>query len=114
MHAELVGIVDGSGEATRSLADSGMTIDTIQITLESLIQGQSVMLATNGLMAVRWLQDKPMANYLVALVAGRLKSVEAMHRDIPMHWWTPATEIEYAMSSFTNTKPIIQISEIAL
>jgi len=52
MHAELVGMVDRSGEATRSLADSGMTIDTIQITLESLIQGQSVMLATNGVMAV--------------------------------------------------------------
>jgi len=52
MHAELVGIVDGSGEATRSLADSGMTMGMIQGTLESLIQGQSVMLATNGLMAV--------------------------------------------------------------
>jgi len=65
----------------------------------------------DGLMAVRWLQDKPMANYLVCLVAGRLKSVEAMHRDIPMHWWTPATEIEHAMSSFTNTKPVMEFFE---
>ncbi len=65
----------------------------------------------DGLMAVRWLQDKPMANYLVALVAGRLKSVEAKHRDIPMSWWTPASEITHAMNSFTNTLPIMEFLE---
>lgn len=65
----------------------------------------------DGLMAVRWLQDKPMANYLVCLVAGRLKSVEAMHGQLPMHWWTPATEIEHANNSFTNTLPIMKFFE---
>ncbi len=65
----------------------------------------------DGLMAVRWLQDKPMANYLVCLVAGRLKSVEAMHGQVPMHWWTPTTEIEHAMNSFTNTLPIMKFFE---
>ena len=65
----------------------------------------------DGLMAVRWLQDKPMANYLVCLVAGRLKSVEAMHGQLPMHWWTAATEIEHAMNSFTNTLPIMKFFE---
>jgi MFS transporter, DHA2 family, multidrug resistance protein len=52
MHAELVGTVDSSGEMARTLTNSGMTADAVRGTLESLIQGQSVMLATNELMAV--------------------------------------------------------------
>ena len=58
----------------------------------------------DGLVAVRWLQDKPMVNYLVALVVGRLKSIEDQHGNIPLHFWTPATEIEHAANSFEDTK----------
>jgi len=52
MHAELVGMIDRTGDMARSLSDSGMTPDAVRGTLENLAQGQSVMLATNELMAV--------------------------------------------------------------
>ena len=52
MHAELVGRLDSSGAAARSLANSGMTPDAVRSTLDNLLQGQSVMLATNELMFV--------------------------------------------------------------
>jgi aminopeptidase N len=65
----------------------------------------------DGLMAVRWLQDKPHVNYLVALVAGKLKFIEDKYRDIPMRFWTPATEIEYAKNSFADTKPCMEFFE---
>jgi aminopeptidase N len=65
----------------------------------------------NGLTAVRWLQDKPMANYLVALVAGKLKSIEDKHRDIPLRFWTPATEITNAANTFADTKPAMEFFE---
>jgi aminopeptidase N len=65
----------------------------------------------NGLVAVRWLQDKPMVNYLLALVAGKLKAVEDKHGNLPMHFWTPTTEIEFAANSFTNTKTAMEFFE---
>jgi aminopeptidase N len=65
----------------------------------------------NGLVAVRWLQDKPMVNYLVALVAGRLKSIEDKHGNLPMRFWTPASEIEHAENSFKGTKDIMEFFE---
>jgi aminopeptidase N len=65
----------------------------------------------NGLVAVRWVQDKPMVNYLVALVAGKLKSIEDKHGNIPMRFWTPATEIAYAQNSFRETKPCMEFFE---
>jgi aminopeptidase N len=65
----------------------------------------------NGLVAVRWLQDKPIVNYLIALVAGKLKAIEDKHRDVPLHFWTPATEIEHAANSFTDTKPAMEFFE---
>jgi len=65
----------------------------------------------NGLVVVHWLQDKPMANYLVALVAGKLKSIEDKHGNIPLHFWTPATEITNAANSFVDTKPAMEFFE---
>ncbi len=64
-----------------------------------------------GLTAVRWSQEKPIANYLLALVAGRLKSIEDKHRDVPLHFWTPATEITNAANSFQDTKPAMEFFE---
>jgi DHA2 family multidrug resistance protein len=52
MHAELVGTVDSTGEMARSLTNSGMSLDAVRGTLDSLVQGQSVMLATNEVMSV--------------------------------------------------------------
>jgi len=64
-----------------------------------------------GLVAVRWLQDKPHVNYLISLAAGHFKKVEDRHRDIPMAFWTPASEIDQAMNSFRDTKDMMTFLE---
>jgi len=65
----------------------------------------------SGLVAVRWLQDKPHANYLISLVAGYLKKVEDQYRDIPLAFYTPASQIEQATNSFADTKKIMAFFE---
>jgi len=67
--------------------------------------------AATGLVAVRWLQDKPHVNYLIALCAGYFKKVEDKHRDIPMAFWTPASQIAQAQSSFRDTKDMMEFFE---
>jgi aminopeptidase N len=64
-----------------------------------------------GLVAVRWLQDKPHVNYLIALCAGYFKKVEDTYRDIPMAFWTPASQIAQAQNSFRDTKDIMAFFE---
>src|SRR5262245_11109990 len=66
---------------------------------------------TNGLVAVRWVQDKPHANYLIALCAGYFKKVEDKYRDIPLAFYTPPSEIEQAASSFEGTKEMMAFFE---
>jgi len=51
MHSELSGLVDRSGEVARTLAASGMNADQTRQALDNLTQSQSVMLATNEIMA---------------------------------------------------------------
>jgi DHA2 family multidrug resistance protein len=50
-HAELAGQVDRTGEAARSLLDSGLDMESVRSVLDGITQGQSVMLATNDIMA---------------------------------------------------------------
>jgi aminopeptidase N len=65
----------------------------------------------SGLVAVRWSQDKPHANYLVCLVAGYLKKVEDKYKDVPLAFWTPASQIDQAANSFKDTKEIMAFFE---
>jgi MFS transporter, DHA2 family, multidrug resistance protein len=51
MHAELAGVVDRSGEVAHTLAAGGMNADQTRQALDNLTQSQSVMLATNEIMA---------------------------------------------------------------
>jgi DHA2 family multidrug resistance protein len=51
MHSELAGVVDRSGEVARTLAAGGMNPDQTRQVLDNLTQSQSVMLATNEIMA---------------------------------------------------------------
>src|SRR5262249_25119594 len=53
----------------------------------------------SGLLAVRWLQDKPHANYLIALTAGYFKKVEDKYKEVPLAFYTPASQIGQAMDS---------------
>ncbi|HVY07205.1 MAG TPA: DHA2 family efflux MFS transporter permease subunit [Burkholderiales bacterium] len=52
IHAEMVGDVDRTGEMARTLTGSGMGPDAIRNMLDNLLQGQSVMLATNEIMTI--------------------------------------------------------------
>ena len=65
----------------------------------------------SGLKAVRWLQEKPHVNYLVALVAGNLKKIESKYKDIPIAFYTPASLIEYAQNSFKDTADMLEFYE---
>ena len=57
----------------------------------------------SGLVAVHWLQDKPYANYLIFLAAGHFKKIEDCHRDIPLAFYTPASQI--GMPKTPSPKP---------
>src|SRR5438046_5989863 len=65
----------------------------------------------SGMIAVRWLQDKPHANYLICLVAGYLKKVEDKYKDVPLAFYTPASQIDQARNSFKDTKDIMGFFE---
>jgi aminopeptidase N len=64
-----------------------------------------------GLMAVHWKQDKPHANYLISLLAGFFKKVEDRYNDIPLAFYTPASEVNEAASSFRDTKDALGFFE---
>lgn len=70
VHAELAGSTDLSGETARTLSGSGLNADQVHVMLDNLLQGQSVMIATNQIMwlvaiafaiaaSLIWLAPKP-------------------------------------------------------
>jgi aminopeptidase N len=63
------------------------------------------------LKVVRWIQEKPHVNYLIALVAGRLKKIESSYNDIPLAFYTPTSQIEYAENSFKDTADMMAFYE---
>ena len=65
----------------------------------------------SGLVAVRWLQDKPHANYLISLLAGHFKKIEDKYQDIPLAFYTPASQIEQATNSFKDTRDMMGFFE---
>lgn len=64
-----------------------------------------------GLKVVRWLHEKPHANYLICLVAGHLEKLQKQHRDIPLGFFTQPTLIEHAKNSFRDTPDIMGFFE---
>ena len=65
----------------------------------------------SGLKVVRWLQDKPHVNYLIALVAGKLKKIESRYKDIPLAFYTPTSQIDQAENSFKDTADMMAFYE---
>jgi DHA2 family multidrug resistance protein len=70
VHAEFAGYTDLTGEAARTLSASGMSADQVRVSLDNLLQSQSVMVATNQVMwlvavafclaaCLIWLAPKP-------------------------------------------------------
>lgn len=64
-----------------------------------------------GLAVFHWFQEKPHANYLISLCAGYFKKVEDKYRDIPIAFYTPASEINEAGTSFRDTKDMLGFFE---
>jgi aminopeptidase N len=64
-----------------------------------------------GLVAVKWRQDKPHANYLLSLVAGYFKKIEDHYQNIPLAFYTPPSEINEATNSFRDTKDMMAFFE---
>lgn len=64
-----------------------------------------------ALKVVRWAQEKPHPTYLIAMVAGYVKGIEDKHRDVPLGFYTPASQIGEAMNSFRETKEIMAFFE---
>jgi len=64
-----------------------------------------------GLMVFHWSLEKPHANYLISLCAGYFKKVEDKFRDIPIAFYTPASEINEAQTSFRDTKDMLTFFE---
>jgi DHA2 family multidrug resistance protein len=52
MHAELAGMVDRTGEVAHTLQASGFSTEATRQALDNMTQSQSVMLATNEIMAI--------------------------------------------------------------
>lgn len=52
VHAELAGLTDRAGAATREMLNSGMPMGQIRGSMDWLLQGQSVMVATNHIFMV--------------------------------------------------------------
>ena len=67
--------------------------------------------AATGLTAIHWSQDKPHANYLISLAAGNLKRLEDRYKELPLAFYTPASEIAYASNSFRDTKDMLGFFE---
>jgi len=67
--------------------------------------------AQTGLVAFRWLQDKPHVNYLVAMAAGYFKKIEGLHRDIPLSFFTPPSAFNEAPESFLDTADMMAFFE---
>ncbi|HEX7862789.1 MAG TPA: M1 family aminopeptidase [Verrucomicrobiae bacterium] len=67
--------------------------------------------ADNNLKAVHWFQDKPHVSYLISLVAGHFKKVEDKYKEIDLAFYTPASQIDYAQTSFAETKEMMDFFE---
>jgi aminopeptidase N len=65
----------------------------------------------SGLVAVRWLQDKPHGTHLITLAAGRFTKLEEKYRDVPLQFYTPPSDAAEAALTFADTKPAMEFFE---
>lgn len=65
----------------------------------------------NGMKAVRWSQEKPHVSYLISLVAGYFGKIEDKYKDIPLAFYTPASQVQWAESGFRGTKDMMAFFE---
>ena len=66
---------------------------------------------TTGLTAVRWVQEKPHANYLLTLVAGPFVALEDQHGELPLRFYTLPSDAAEAALSFGGTREAVDFFE---
>lgn len=66
---------------------------------------------STGVKTSHWLQRKPHVNYLIALVVGRFAKLESTYRDIPLGFYAPQSQREFAANSFRDTADIMAFFE---
>jgi aminopeptidase N len=67
--------------------------------------------AATGLVAVRWVQEQPHVTYLISLVAGYFKTIEARHGDLPLAYHVLPTDADAAAGSFQDTAAAVAFFE---
>jgi aminopeptidase N len=65
----------------------------------------------DGKKAVRWLQEKPHASYLICMIAGHLEKLEDKHGDVPLGFYTQPSKAKYAANAFSDTADIMAFFE---
>ena len=65
----------------------------------------------NGVRTSHWKQEKPHVNYLIALVAGPLKKISGMHRDIPLGLYVQPSDIDEAKNTFEGLEEMMAFFE---
>ncbi len=81
--------------------------------MEVLSNGRklSETIEDNGKKAVRWLQDKPHANYLICLVAGYFSKLEMRHGELELGFYSQPSVAEHASNSFDETDKMMEFFE---
>lgn len=64
-----------------------------------------------GLLAVRWLQDKQHVNYLITMVAGYFSKLEDKNGRVPLSFYTPVTDAKEAPLTFQGTRSMMDFYE---
>jgi aminopeptidase N len=65
----------------------------------------------DGMKAVRWAQEKPHVSYLISLAAGRFAGIEDKYKDVPLAFYTPASQVKWAESAFRGTADMMGFFE---
>jgi aminopeptidase N len=65
----------------------------------------------DGVKTYHWLQEKPHVSYLICFVAGRLEKLTAMHRDVPLGFYSQPSRSEHAATAFADTADIMAFFE---
>lgn len=84
-----------------------LTVDTA---FETLSNGRrdAVLLNTDGTKTVRWIQDKPHAPYLAAVIVGRFDILKYYWRDMPVYVYVEEGQRAAAEPTFRKTAKMIE------
>ncbi len=66
---------------------------------------------TNKIRTTHWHQQKEHVNYLISVIAGHFKKLQAMHGEVPLGFYTTPSHFNEAENSFRDTAKILSFLE---